>query len=83
MRTTVTLEDDVAAELAKLQKARAESFKDTLNATLRAGLATLRGVRPRGAPRYRTEPVSLGTPRLPNVDDVSEALAFAEGDDHR
>jgi hypothetical protein len=83
VRTTVTLEDDVAAELVKLQKARDESFKDTLNAVLRAGLASVRGKRPRSGPAYRTEPVSLGSPRLKNLDDVSEALAFGEGEDHR
>jgi len=83
MRTTVTLEDDVASEVVKLQKARDESFKDTLNAVLRAGLASLRGKRPRAARPYRTVPVSLGTPRLKNLDDVSEALAFGEGEDHR
>jgi hypothetical protein len=83
VRTTVTLEDDVALEVTKLQKARDESFKDTLNAVLRAGLSSLKGKRPRSATVYRTAPVSLGTPRLKNIDDISEAIAFGEGDDHR
>lgn len=82
MRTTITLEDDVAVEIAKLQKQRDESFKDTVNALLRAGLASVRAAKPR-AGRYRTEPVSLGRPRLANVDDISEVLAFGEGEDHR
>ena len=82
MRTTLTLEDDVAAELAKLQAARAESFKETVNRVLRAGLASLGKGRRRASARYETVPVSLGTPRLGNVDDVSEVLAFAEGEDH-
>lgn len=82
MRTTVTLEDDVALEIAKLQKARDESFKDTLNALLRAGLASLRAGRPKVATIYRTEPASLGKPRLKNIDDISEVLAFGEGEDH-
>lgn len=82
MRTTVTLEDDVAVEIVKLQKARDESFKDTLNTLLRAGLASLKS-RPAAARRaYRTEPVSLGAPRLKNIDDISEVLAFGEGEDH-
>lgn len=83
MRTTITLEDDVALEIAKLQQQRDASFKDTVNALLRAGLASLRAARPRAASRYRTEPASLGRPRLANVDDVSEVLAFGEGEDHR
>jgi hypothetical protein len=83
MRTTVTLEDDVALEIAKLQKARDESFNDTINALLRAGLASLQGKRPRAATRYRTDPISLGRPALKNLDDISEVLAFGEGEDHQ
>jgi hypothetical protein len=82
MRTTLTLEDDVAADLGRLQKARGEPFKRTLNAVLRAGLASMKAQRARKATSYRTKPVSLGTPRLTNVDDISEVLAFAEGEDH-
>ena len=83
MRTTITLEDDVAVEIAKLQKARAETFKETINALLRAGLASVQATRRGAVPPYRTEPVSLGRPRLPNLDDISEVLAFGEGEDHR
>jgi len=82
MRTTITLEDDVAAELAKLQRIRSETFKETVNGVLRAGLASLAKKRGRKAAGYRTEPVSLGTPRLENLDDISEVLAFAEGETH-
>ncbi len=83
MRTTITLEDDVATELGKLQKVRDEPFKQTLNLVLRAGLATLNAKRPSKSPLYKTTPVSLGAPRLKNLDDISEVLAFAEGEDHR
>lgn len=83
MRTTITLEDDVAAQLSKLQKARDEPFKQTLNTVLRAGLAVLTRKSARKATAYETRPVSLGKPRLKNLDDISEVLAFAEGEDHR
>jgi len=82
MRTTLTLEEDVAIELARLQKARNEPFRRTVNAVLRAGLATLGAKRTVKTRRYRTEPISLGTPRLKNLDDISEVLAFAEGETH-
>jgi hypothetical protein len=82
MRTTITLEDDVAMELGKLQRARAEPFKQTVNAVLRAGLASLAKRPARNPQPYRTEPVSLGVPRLKNLDDISEVLAFAEGETH-
>lgn len=83
MRTTLTLDPDVAIELARLQRKRGEAFKQTVNAVLRAGLATLTGRRDRERPRIRTEPASLGTPRLKSLDNISEVLAFAEGEDHR
>ena len=38
MRTTITLDPDVAARLEKLATERGTSFKATINATLRAGL---------------------------------------------
>lgn len=82
MRTTITLEDDVAAELGKLQKARNEPFKQTVNAVLRAGLSKLNARRDRKAVSYITKPVSLGKPRLKSLDDISEVLAFAEGENH-
>jgi len=82
MRTTLTLDDDVAVELRRLREKRGEAFKDTVNRALRAGLTVLSGGgKPRRA-RYRTEPVSLGTPRLKNLDDIAAVLAFAEGEDH-
>ncbi len=83
MRTTITLEDDVVAELNKVRKGRTESFKQTLNAVLRAGLTSMRRRRTRGSTPHATTPVSLGKPRLSNLDDISEVLAFAEGEDHR
>jgi len=82
MRTTLTLEEDVATELGRLRKARNEPFKRMVNAVLRAGLATLGAKRALKARRFRSEPISLGTPRLKNLDDISEVLAFAEGETH-
>ena len=84
MRTTLTLEDDVAAELERLQRARREPFKRTVNEVLRAGIAALRrrkGERPDGP--FRTEAAALGKPRLKSLDDISEVLAYGEGEEHR
>jgi hypothetical protein len=83
VRTTLTLDEDVARELERLQEERREPFRRVVNTVLRAGFVALarRPERPRRA--YRTEPVSLGKPRLKNLDNISEVLAFAEGEDHR
>ncbi|CAN5281090.1 antitoxin [soil metagenome] len=45
MRTTITLEPDIAARLRKLAAERGASFKETVNSTLRAGLDGNRGQR--------------------------------------
>jgi len=79
MRTTLTLEDDVAAKLERLRKTRDMSLKDLVNEALRAGLERLAGPRrPRTA--FRTEAVDLGRCLLGSVDNVVEVLAVAEGE---
>lgn len=83
MRTTLTLDDDVAAQLDQIRARRAQPFKQLVNDVPRAGLAQLAADQAvhRGGPYTRS--VSLGRPRLPDVDDVSETLAIAEGEHHR
>jgi hypothetical protein len=81
MRTTLTLDEDVAASLRQMQAARGMSFKEAVNTALREGLQQLDA--PRARKVYHTRPSSLGRCLLPNVDDVSEVLAIAEGDAYR
>jgi hypothetical protein len=83
MRTTLTLDDDVAVELQRLQRRRREAFRQTVNAVLRAGLAALGRKPPGKRPAFRTEPASLGTPRLKSLDNISDVLAFTEGEEYR
>ena len=80
MRTTLTLEDDVAEALERLLKRRGTSMKALVNDALRLGLAELAQPQPKAT--FRTKAVSL-RPRVSNVDDVAEVLALAEGDDFR
>lgn len=82
MRTTLTLDDDVAAALERLRKARKLSLKRAVNETLRRGLAQANAPRPERA-RARTRVVSLGRCLVGNVDNVSEVLARAEGESFR
>lgn len=83
VRTTLTLDDDVAVALERLRRRRREPLKQVVNAVLRAGLSALdaRATAPRKP--FRTQPMSLGPPRLKNLDNISDVLAFAEGEDFR
>jgi hypothetical protein len=83
MRTTLSLDDDVAAALGRLREQRRMSHKQLVNEALRIGLARLEQPEPARQRRTFTDATSLGKPRLPDVDDVSETLALVEGDRHR
>lgn len=55
MRTTVTLDDELAARLQAIARERGVSFKEALNSTLRAGLYTRRPTRRYRVPTRRLE----------------------------
>ena len=79
MRTTLTLDDDVAAALERLRRARDASFKDIVNDALRQGLRDLTTRTKRSEP-FETRVVALGQLRLASIDNISESLAIAEGE---
>jgi hypothetical protein len=80
MRTTVTLEKDVAVRLKRLRKSR--PFKDLVNDALRAGLDQIES-KPASRPRrYVITPVK-GRPRRTDLDNVAEVIAEVEGDSFR
>jgi len=79
MRTTLTLDDDVAALLERLRKARERTLKDLVNEALRHGLKQM-GTRARRRESYRTRAVALGPCRIGSIDNVAEVLAVAEGE---
>jgi hypothetical protein len=79
MRTTLTLDDDVAALLEKMRRAKGLSFKQIVNEALRAGLRQLTTPRPRRQ-RFKTRHADLGRCLIGSLDDVSEALATGEGE---
>jgi len=82
LRTTLTLDKDVAAVIERLRTTRDESMKSLINEALREGLKQLEAPRRKKAP-FRTDSVDLGPCLLGNVDNVSEALAVAEGESFR
>ncbi len=79
MRTTLTLDDDVAARIERLRKVRKQSLKELVNEALREGLEHLAAPRKKRAP-FRTAVVDLGRCLIGNVDNVADVLAAAEGE---
>lgn len=82
MRTTLTLDDDVAARLESLRISRNVSLKDLVNEALREGLRVMDSPPPE-RPAFETASVDLGRCRIQNVDNVAEALAIADGEAFR
>jgi hypothetical protein len=82
MRTTLTLDDDVAARLQAESRRTGRPFKTVVNEYLRAGLAQRRVAK--AAVRFRVEPVSMGAP-LPgrSYDNIGALLEEVEGAERR
>ena len=82
MRTTLTIDEDVAVQLNRLRETRHAGLKEIANEAMRAGLRQMsRPARPTVI--YQTQPVSLGRCLIGNIDDISEVLAVAEGESFR
>lgn len=82
MRTTLTLDDDVASLLKERARQLGISFKEMVNSAIRAGLGEEPGSRRRKAPK--TEPHSFGfragvdLDKLNQLADELEAQAFVD-----
>lgn len=79
MRTTLTLDADVAVRLKRLRQRRDARFKDVVNDALREGLRAMEE-KPRARPRTWTKPLPLGGSRIGSLDNIAEVLANAEGE---
>jgi len=77
MRTTLTLDDDVAAALERRRHELQHSLKQEVNDLIRAGLTHVEQEQPK-TPRFHVEPLPVGKLLIP-VDDVQAALDIAEG----
>jgi hypothetical protein len=80
VRTTLTLDDDVAAKLRAEARKSGEPFKQIVNRVLRAGL----NVRSRAAaaPPFKVKARALGSAGF-NYDRVWELIEQAEGPFYR
>jgi hypothetical protein len=80
VRTTLTLDDDVAAKLRAEARRSGEPFKQIVNRVLRTGL----NVRAQAAsiPPFKVKARALGSPGF-NYDKVWELIEESEGPYHR
>lgn len=76
MRTTLTLDDDVAARLKRLTSF--SSFKEAVNAALRAGLDQLESPAAQPKAPYHIRSIKLGA-KITNIDNIAEILDIIEG----
>jgi hypothetical protein len=76
MRTTLSIDDDVAAQLEAWRAQQNLSFKQAVNAALRRGLSELS--RPKARKPFRTKPIDMGQCRLADLDNIWEILEEVE-----
>ena len=82
MRTTLTLDDDVASRLKAEARRTGRPFKEVVNACLR--LALSRSHRQRKQPRFEIHPRDVGATRPGlGLDNIGHLLEAAEGPAHR
>jgi len=80
MRTTLSLDDDVAAKLKDLCRRTGESFKSAVNRVLRDGLNARRVQKPEKP--FRVEARALGLRPGVSLDNVAELLEQLDGPGH-
>lgn len=82
MRTTLTIDDDVAAELERLRRARNAKFKELVNEALRLGLRDMT-VSPKKSKPFRTKSFDCGRLLIDNVDNVWDVIERIEDEKFR
>jgi len=79
MRITLTIDEDIAAQLEDIRRSGKGSLKQIVNDLLRTGLKRA-NVQP-ARHTHHTKEVRLGGCRIDSIDDVSQALSIAEEED--
>jgi plasmid stability protein len=82
MRTTLTLDDDVAAKLKAESRRSGRSFRDLVNETLRRGLVNRRAAAARQAFKVTARDLGNLRPGL-SLDNIAELIEQVEGSLHR
>lgn len=81
MRTTLTIEPDVAAEIERRRRKSNRGLKGEINYLLRLGLEKERD-QTNQHPTFKTKRIDLGELKLTSLESVSDALLQTEGETH-
>ncbi len=82
MRTTLTIDDDVAFGLRRAQESEPKKpFKEIVNETLRRGLSSASARSPKK--KFKLTPFRIGLRKDLNFDNIEEVLDILEGPNRR
>ena len=81
MRTTLTLDDDVAARLKAESRRSDRTFREVVNEAIRLGLEIRRAPRPRK--KFQVVPRDLGLRPGASLDNIGALIEQIEGPRHR
>lgn len=81
MRTTLTIEPDVAAKAKKAVQVTGLPFKSLINQALRIGIDSV--LAPKKSRPYQTKGHAMGLRKGLSYDNIHELLSLAEGEDFR
>jgi len=81
VRTTLTLDDDIAHLVQDEAKRSGDSFKGTVNHLLRLGLTAAQ--KPEKKKRFVVTPIAMGLKPGLSYDSISELLEKIDGPYHR
>jgi len=80
MRTTLTIDADIAAKARRAVSQTGLPFKAVINQALRVGLDEV--LSPQASRPYQTKPRAMGLKAGFSYDNISELLAVTEGERH-
>ena len=81
MRTTLTIDDDIAAKLTREMRRSGKSFKETVNEFLRLGLNVRKDLKT--AEPFKVQARKLGVKPGLDYDNIGELLDRIEGPTRR
>jgi hypothetical protein len=80
MRTTITLDEDVAAKVREDMQLTGRTFKDTVNENLRLGFIAKAEPKPK---KFVVKAKDMGRGIINDFTSASELIEFLEGPMHR